>query len=140
MIVRKLKDVDVIDVGEQFGHPRGMMLVQWIISNEIGDERYRHNYAVRKYTLQPGLILDEIPFHNHDYVQSPHIISGKMVFESGDGEKVEVGPGDTLYFYSNEPHKGTVLGSEPVELICIIDCPNGEKDCFPQKPNDGKVQ
>jgi quercetin dioxygenase-like cupin family protein len=139
MIARRLKDVEAIDVGETFGHPQGMMLIQWIINNEIGDERYRHNYAVRKYTLQPGLKLDEIPFHSHMYVQSPHILKGRMVFESGDGEKVEVGAGDTVYFFSNEPHKGTVIGNEPVELLCIIDCPDGGKYCVPDKPKDIKI-
>lgn len=134
MIVRRLKDVEIIDVGEAFGHPPGMMLIQWIISNKIGDERYGHRYAVRKYTLQPGLKIDEIPFHNHKYVQSPHILKGRMEFENQEGEKAEVGPGDTVYFFSNEPHKGTVIGSEPVELLCIIDCPDGGTDCVPEKP------
>lgn len=140
MIVRRLKDVEVMDVGEAFGHPKGMMLIQWIISNQVGDEKYRHSYAVRKYTLQPGLVLDEIPFHSHSYVQSPHILKGRMTFESGDGERVEVGQGDTVYFYESEPHKGTVIGNEPVELLCIIDCPDGGKDCIPHKPTDVKVQ
>ena len=140
MILRRLKDVEKIDVGKKFGHPDGAMLIQWIISNGVGDERYHHAYALRKYSRQPepGLNLDQIPFHHHKYVQSPHILSGRMMFENGDGRKVEAGPGDTVYFYEDEPHRGIVLGDEPVELLCIIDCPDEGGDCIPDKPTNVK--
>ena len=140
MILRRLKDVEKIDVGKKFGHPDGAMLIQWIISNGVGDERYHHAYALRKYSRQPepGLTLDQIPFHHHKYVQSPHILSGRMMFENGDGTKVEAGPGDTVYFYEDEPHRGIVLGDEPVELLCIIDCPDEGGDCIPDKPTNVK--
>ena len=74
------------------------MIIQWIFSNEVGDEKYHHTYALRKYTLQPGLSLEDIPFHNHNYVQSPYILSGCMRFENEEGESVEAGPGDTVFF------------------------------------------
>jgi mannose-6-phosphate isomerase-like protein (cupin superfamily) len=142
MILRRLKDVESIDVGKAFGHPEGAMMIQWIISNDVGDQRYHHTYALRKYTRQPepDLTLDQIPFHHHKYVQSPHILSGRMMFENGDGEKVEVGPGDTVYFYENEPHRGIALGDEPVELLCIIDCQDGGEDCIPDKPTNIEVK
>ena len=134
MIVRRLKDVEKIDVGKAFGAPDNFLVIQWIISNEVGDERYRHAYAFRKYTMQPGAPLELVPFHSHNYVQSPHIISGTMIFQNAEGEPVEVGPGDTVYFYANEPHRGTVKGDQPVELYCIIDCPGGGEDCLPEVP------
>lgn len=140
MILRKLEDVEKIDVGKPFGLPDNMLVIQWIFSNEIGDERYHHNHAVRKYTLQPGLPLEKVPFHNHKYVQSPLVLSGMMVFENDKGEKVEVGPGDTVIFHEDESHRGTVLGDEPVELICIIDCPGGREDCIPDKPQGIEVK
>lgn len=136
MIVRKLKDVEALDVGEAFGLPKGKMLIQWIISNEVGDEKYHHNYAVRKYVLQPGLPIEKIPFHNHKYVQSPHILSGRMICENDKGEKTELGPGDTVYFYENEPHRVSVMGNEPVEFLCIIDCPDGGENCNPDRPKN----
>jgi len=134
MILRKSKDVKTTDVGKAFGYPEGTQLIQWIISNEVGDEKYHHNYAVRKFTLKPGLALEKIPFHNHKYVQSPYILSGRMVFENDKGEKVEMGPGDTVYFHEDEPHRGTALGNETVELLCIIDCPGNGEDCVPEYP------
>ena len=93
------------------------MIIQWIFSNEVGDEKYHHTYALRKYTLQPGLSLEDIPFHNHNYVQSPYILSGCMRFENEEGESVEAGPGDTVFFYESERHRGCPVGDEPVELL-----------------------
>jgi len=135
MILRKLADVEKVDVGKKFGHPEGTMLIQWIISNEVGDERYRHRYALRKYTRQPqpNRKIEDVPFHSHKYVQSPHILTGRMLFENDRGDSVTLGPGDTVYFYENEPHRGIVVGNEPVELLCIIDCPDGI-ECDPDKP------
>jgi quercetin dioxygenase-like cupin family protein len=140
MILRKLKDVESIDVGKPFGLPEGMFMIQWIISNEVGDGRYKHRYAVRKYTMQPGLPLELMPFHNHTYIQSPHILKGTMIFQNGDGETVEAGPGDTVYFYENEQHKAVVKGDEPVELLCIIDCPGEGEDCVPEVPAGMQVE
>ncbi|HUT69797.1 MAG TPA: cupin domain-containing protein [Desulfatiglandales bacterium] len=140
MILRRLKDVEVIDVGKAFGFPEKMMMIQWIISNKIGDEKYHHTYAVRKYTLQPGLPIEDIPFHNHKYVQSPHILSGRLICESGDGARIEVEPGDTVFFYENEPHRVAVSGDKPVELLCIIDCPGSGEDCVPNQPKHVKLK
>jgi quercetin dioxygenase-like cupin family protein len=136
MILRRLDDVENIDVGTAFGFPEGKMIIQWIISNEVGNEKYHHTYALRKYTLQPGLSLENIPFHNHNYVQSPYILSGRMRFENEEGESVEAGPGDTVFFYENERHRGSPVGDEPVELLCIIDCPGNGEDCIPDKPSN----
>jgi quercetin dioxygenase-like cupin family protein len=140
MIVRRIDEVEKIDVGKPFGLPAGMYMIQWIISNEVGEARYGHRYAVRKYTLQPGLPLELMPLHNHEYIQSPHILKGTMVFQNGDGETVEAGPGDTVYFYENERHKGVAKGPEPVELLCIIDCPGKGGDCVPDIPQNMKIE
>jgi quercetin dioxygenase-like cupin family protein len=139
MIVRRLQDVETIDVGKAFGLPEKMMIIQWIISNEIGDEKYHHTYAVRKYTLQPGLSIEDIPFHHHRYVQSPHILSGRLICENGDGERVEAGPGNTVFFHENEPHRMAVLDGDPAEVLCIIDCPGKGEDCIPEQPKQVNV-
>ena len=140
MILRRLEDVETIDVGKAFGFPEEKMMIQWIINNEVGDERYHHTYAVRKYILQPGLSMEDIPYHNHLYVQSPHILSGRMRFENDKGEYVEAGAGDTVYFYENEKHRGCVVGDVPVELLCIIDCPGNGEDCIPDKPSNIEIK
>ncbi|HEY0943377.1 MAG TPA: cupin domain-containing protein [Steroidobacter sp.] len=136
MIVRRIDDVEKIDVGVPFGLPPETVMIQWIFSNSIGDERYHHKHAVRKYTLAPGIPLESTPFHHHKYVQSPYILKGSMIFENGAGEKCILGPGDSVIFHEDEPHRGAVLGSEPVELICIIDCPGGGEDCVADVPKN----
>jgi len=134
MILRKIQDVETIDVGKPFGMPEGSMRIQWIVSNEVGDERYCHRFAVRKYTIKP-VDPSMIPFHEHKYIQSLTVLSGRMAVESPDG-RVEAGPGDSVYFYENEPHKAVPVGNETVELICIIDCPDGGENCIPEVPKD----
>jgi quercetin dioxygenase-like cupin family protein len=134
MILRKIAEVETIDVGEPFGMPANSMLIQWIVSNEVGDDRYKHRFAVRKYTLKP-VDASKIPYHNHSYIQCLTVIKGKVRCESPDGV-VEAGPGDAVYFYENEEHKAVPIGNETVELICIIDCPDGGENCYPVVPEN----
>ena len=134
MILRQIKDVKTIDVGKAFGMPDGTMRIQWIFSNEVGDERYRHRFAVRKYTLKP-VDPSAIPLHDHKYIQSLTVLSGRVRCESPDGI-VEAGPGDSVCFYEHEPHKAVPVGDETVELLCIIDCPDGGENCFPEIPKE----
>jgi len=133
MILRRIKDVDMIDVGKPFGMPEGSMIIQWIVSNNVGDERYHHRFAVRKYTLKPVDDPSKIPFHNHTYIQCMHLLKGRLRAENPEGA-IEVGHGDSVYFYENEQHKAVPVGSETVELICIIDCPDDGANCNPVVP------
>jgi quercetin dioxygenase-like cupin family protein len=57
-----------------------------------------------------------------------------LICENGDGQQIQIGPGDTVIFYENERHRVAVLGNEPVELLCIIDCPGDGEDCIPDQP------
>lgn len=134
MIHRKLEDVEVQDVGKYFGFADGMHLAQWIVSNDVGDDRYQHNFAVRKFTTKPGANIEDTPFHHHAYEQCPYVLKGHAVFENDQGEKIEVGPGDTVYIHSNEPHRVAVVGEENFEVLCVIDCPGNGEDCNPEAP------
>ena len=142
MILRRLKEVETQDVGKYFGLADGVHLVQWIVSKEVGDEGegYQHNFAVRKFTMKPGLTLEDTPFHHHLYEQCPHILKGRVMIENDQGQKYEVGPGDTVYLRSNEPHRVAVVGDETVELLCIIDCPGDGEDCYPVAPQNVSTQ
>lgn len=130
MIARKIQDVEVIDVGKANGMPAGLITVQWIVSNKVGDSSYHHDFAVRKYTLQP-MKPEQMPFHNHKYVQCMTLIKGRLWVENPK-ESFEVGPGDSVYFSENEPHKAVPIGEETVELYCIIDCPDEKENCWPE--------
>ena len=137
MIVRKGGNVERKDVGKTFGLPEGQQIIQWYFHSGTGDQKYHHKFAVRKYTLKPGKIDPKAdrPFHYHKYVQAPFIISGRMQFETPE-KSVEVGPGDEVIFAEDEPHRGQVLGGEPVELLCIIDCVEGLDCCNPESQAD----
>ena len=57
-----------------------------------------------------------------------------MRIETPEGP-TELGPGDEIIYYENEPHGGgTILGDEPVELLCVIDCVDGGENCNPEVP------
>ena len=134
MILRKIDEVEKIDVGKPFGMPEGSMLIQWMVSNEVGDERYQHRFAVRKYTLKP-VDPSKVPFHNHQYIQCMTVIKGRVRCENPEGF-VEASPGDSVYFYENEEHKAVPVGDETVEVMCVIDCPDDGANCNPVIPDN----
>ena len=137
MILRKMEDVEIKDVGKYFGFAEGMHFAQWIVSNTVGDERYQHNFAVRKFKTKPGAKLEDTPFHHHAYEQCPYLLKGHAIFENYKREQFYAGPGDTVYIHSNEPHRMAVVGDEDVELFCVIDCPGDGSDCDPVTPPRG---
>jgi len=134
MIHRKKSDVEIIDVGKAFGMPEGSMNIQWMISKNVGDDRYQHNFAVRRYILKP-VEISAIPYHNHTYVQALTVIKGKVHCETPEGVVI-ANAGDSVYFYSNEQHKAVPVGDETVEILCVIDCPDDGENCLPQIPQN----
>lgn len=135
MIVRKSQDIEATDVGDILGIPKMGINIQWLIHKELGDDSYGHRFALRRFTFEPG---KSYPMHHHKYVEGVYIMSGKAFFET-ETEKVEVGPGDVIYTYSEEPHALGAVGDEPVELICTIDCVDGGENCTPQAQKAGVV-
>jgi len=129
MIVIKGKEVEHRDVGKLLKVPiMEGVTIQWLIHRGVGDERYGHHFATRLYTIPPG---KPFPMHFHKYVEAAHVLSGRATFES-EGEVYELGPGDVLYTFPDEPHGGTVVGDEPLRILCCIDCLNAI-DCDPEK-------
>jgi quercetin dioxygenase-like cupin family protein len=130
MIVIKKDEVQPLDVGEILNNPvmKGVT-IQWLIHKGIGDERYGHDFAMRSYKIPPGKMF---PMHFHKYVEAVYVLSGRMEFEDEENA-YKVGPGDVIYTYSDEPHGMTVLGDEPVEVVCCINCLGDKANCDPQK-------
>ncbi len=129
MIVVRGKDVERYDVGKLLRIPimEGVK-IQWLIHKRVGDEKYGHRFATRLYTVPPGKMF---PLHFHKYVEAAHILSGRINFEN-ETEAVELGPGDIIYTYSDEPHGSTVISNEPAQVLCCIDCLD-EATCDPEK-------
>ena len=140
MLVKNLEDVEAVKVQKvQYqGKPYEVKgtFVRWMIHSGMGGPEYKHNFAIRYFTIEPG---GEVPMHSHDYVQAGFIISGKVMV-STDKEKREVGPGDFIYLASYEPHEfKNVSQTEEAKFTCTIDCPRGEAGCsspvLPDKAN-----
>ena len=122
MIVRRLNEVEAIDVGKLLSIPNMGIGLRWLVHNKVGDDSYGHRFAVRHFTFGPG---KSYPMHRHKYVEAVYILSGRFAFRN-ETEEVEMGPGDLVYTYSEETHAMRVLGDEPVTLICCIDCVDDE--------------
>lgn len=58
--------------------------------------------------LKPGCT---VPRHSHIHEQISHVIKGKLLFDI-DGEKIELGAGQSLLIPSNVPHSVEVIGDE----------------------------
>ena len=125
MIVRKADNVESKDVGDVLGTSKMGIKIQWLIHNDVGDSSYKHNFALRRFTFEPG---KSYPLHHHKYVEGVYILSGKGYFAT-EKERVEVGPGDIVYTAYDEPHGLGAIGDEPLRLLCCIDCIDGGENC-----------
>jgi quercetin dioxygenase-like cupin family protein len=109
--------------------------VRWLTHRDLGGEEYQHNHALRHFTIAPG---GELPIHSHQYTQIMYLLSGRALClglsPDGKPEQQEVGPGDFVYTYSFEPHGlKNPSPTEPVVLLCCIDCVDGKDNCLPAR-------
>ena len=81
-------------------------------------------YGLRYFTIGPG---GSIPIHNHFYMQTMYILSGRIAVVSYDKEtdaKIEekvMGPNDFVFVPSMEPHSMRNLSdTENVTFLCCI--------------------
>ena len=97
--------------------------VRWL--SKFGeDDSGQPEYGFRFFTARPG---GEIPIHNHFYIQTMYILSGRFEcwkFNPETDDPVEThtcGPGDVIYVPSMEPHGMRNLSdSEPATFLCCI--------------------
>jgi len=81
-------------------------------------------YGLRFFTVGPG---GSIPIHNHFYVQTMYILSGRLEvvsYDSKTDEKVyekTMGTGDLVFIPSMEPHSMRNLSNtENATFLCCI--------------------
>jgi mannose-6-phosphate isomerase-like protein (cupin superfamily) len=65
-------------------------------------------------TQEKPLSLNTHPGQEFDYV-----LSGRLLISVG-GHETELGPGDSIYYDSNEPHGMKALGGQPVRFLAIV--------------------
>ncbi|MFB3884998.1 MAG: cupin domain-containing protein [Thermodesulfobacteriota bacterium] len=95
--------------------------IQWL--SQAGPQE-SPEYGLRFFTVGP---LGEIPIHNHFYVQTMYILSGRIVVFSYDPktdnviEEKNLGPNDFVFIPSMEPHSMRNLSDkENVAFLCCI--------------------
>jgi len=97
--------------------------VRWL--SKFGDDGTGYpEYGLRLFTAQPG---GEIPIHNHFYIQTMHILSGRFEcyqFHPQTDRKTRTciaAAGDTVVVPSMEPHGMRNLSdTEPATFLCCI--------------------
>ncbi|MFA6291637.1 MAG: cupin domain-containing protein [Victivallales bacterium] len=105
------------EVREKMRGGNGIVMIEhfW----EPGTELKAKTRLCAKLTLAPG---DSIGFHKHDNEEEVYIIiSG--VAEAEDNGKIErLCPGDTILTGNGAGHSIKSVGTEPLEVIAIINC------------------
>ncbi len=119
MIIRG-KDTPNPDVGAMLGRDPMGIHMQWLVSSQSGDEKYRRSIALRRLTSDPGS-PKAVMMHYHDYQEAMYVVRGKGRVKTDEEDWTEIGPGDVLYTYPNQPHALEQLGDEVCEIICCID-------------------
>jgi quercetin dioxygenase-like cupin family protein len=80
-------------------------------------------YGLRHFTIEPG---GEIPIHNHFYVQTMYILTGRFECMQYDYESESVaytrtaGPGDFIYVPCMEAHGMKNISDEDGTFLCCI--------------------
>lgn len=82
-------------------------------------------YGKKQRSLEPFLIEFEVqPWRDdllvsHEGEEFLYILEGRLEFHYGD-EVMTVGPGDSLYYDSNEPHGYVAVGEGPARAVAVV--------------------
>ncbi len=127
MDIVKWKDVEDVKIAKfpYKGKPYDVkgISVRWL--SKFGDDGTGYpEYGLRLFTAQPG---GEIPIHNHFYIQTMYILSGRFECYQFDPKKDQktkscvAAAGDTVVVPSTEPHGMRNLSdTEPATFLCCI--------------------
>ena len=103
--------------------------IRWL-SKSGEDANGNPEYGLRYFTIEPG---GEIPIHNHFYLQTMYILSGKFECYQYDMDENVVDArvteaGDFVYVPSMEPHGMKNVGEEKATFLCCIANVHEDKD------------
>jgi quercetin dioxygenase-like cupin family protein len=125
MIVKNVADAQKMKI-ETFPYrgkpyPVKNVWIQWLSQAGPQDSP---EYGLRFFTIGPD---GEIPIHNHFYVQTMYILSGRLSVVSHHSETNEaveekqMGPNDFVFVPSMEPHSIRNLSdTESATFLCCI--------------------
>jgi len=67
-------------------------------------------------TVSPGDKEGHFRHPGHEFI---HLLSGRIAFTVGE-ERMELGPGDSLYFDATLPHILKLAGDKPARFLCLF--------------------
>lgn len=85
--------------------------LRWLISQGDGAE----NFVMRMFELDPG---GYFPHHAHGWEHEVFVLEGEGVLV-GEGEKLPIRPGDTIFISPNEGHHFENTGRALFRFICL---------------------
>lgn len=96
--------------------------IRWL--SQAGQDQGSPEYGLRFFSVGPG---GEIPIHNHFYVQTMYMLSGRLLVRSHDPvtdvktKERLVGPNDYIFVPSMEPHSmSNPSDAEEATFLCCI--------------------
>ena len=82
-------------------------------------------YGERTHLIEVKMDKDAVvPFHTHPHEQTGYLASGRLLFELGEEDILEMEPGDSWLVPSNVLHQATAL--EPCVLVDVFSPPREE--------------
>jgi len=112
-IVRDADDIEYEAVGAADGMAKGVL---------IGDEQDAPNFAIRRFTLEPGAT---VPEHTNEVEHEQFVLEGEYVVGIGD-EEYEVSAGDSLLIPAGAVHWYRNEGEKSSAFLCAV--PNGDDE------------
>ncbi|SIR57585.1 Cupin domain-containing protein [Haladaptatus litoreus] len=112
-IVRNGDEVEYEAVGAAEGMAKGVL---------IGDEQGAPNFAIRRFTLEPGA---EVPEHTNEVEHEQYVLEGEYTVGI-EGEEYEVSAGDSLLIPAGAVHWYRNESDESGAFLCAV--PNGDDE------------
>jgi quercetin dioxygenase-like cupin family protein len=67
-------------------------------------------------TIPPGMTL---PMHQHPVINAGLLIRGQLLVTTASGASLQLNAGQGLTEMVNQPHYGTINGTEPAEIVVV---------------------
>ncbi|GAA0222299.1 cupin domain-containing protein [Haladaptatus pallidirubidus] len=112
-IVRKGDEIEYEAVGAAEGMEKGVL---------ISDEQGAPNFAIRRFTLEPGA---KVPEHTNEVEHEQYVLEGEYTVGIED-EAYEVSAGDSLLIPAGAVHWYRNESDEPGAFLCAV--PNGDDE------------
>jgi mannose-6-phosphate isomerase-like protein (cupin superfamily) len=126
MFVTRAQDAKKEDLGLLRGDKPQGVTIKWLFDREMGDESYGHDFSVKE--LECGGDK-EVVAHSHEHVEACYVVSGRAIFQGANDEEVEVGPGDLVITYRNEPHMIKPADGKPFKMVVCNNCYGNGDNC-----------